>query len=383
MIPLSVPEIRGREWRYMKECLDTGWVSSVGEYVDRFEQMVADYLGCRYAVACVNGTAALHTALLIAGIKPREEVIVPALTFVAPANAVRYLGGYPIFVDVDPDFWQIDPQKISDFIRKECEEKNGILVNRNTKRVVRAIIPVHILGHPVNMEPLLEIARRYNLIVIEDAAESLGACYKKRKTGSLADIGCLSFNGNKIITTGGGGMIVTNNPAWAKKARYLTTQAKDDSVEYIHKDIGFNYRLTNIQAAMGVAQMETLDQFIVKKRDLASRYDRGLKGIDGLTLPKQAGWAKPNFWLYTILIDEDRYGKDSRSLMQLLGKEGIQTRPLWCPLTNLTPFSDCYAYKVEIAQKLYKTALSLPSSVGLKARQQNKVIQMIKKLASK
>jgi len=268
-VPLCVPEIRGNEWRYVKECLDTGWVSSVGAFVERFEKDMARQAGARHAVAAVNGTAALHVALLVAGVKPDDEVLVSTLTFIAPANAVRYAGAWPVFIDAEPDYWQMDPQRVADFLEKECRLEKGELRNRSTGRRVKAIIPVHILGHPVNIKPILELARKFSLLVIEDATESLGAKYEGRPTGSLADMACFSFNGNKIITTGGGGMITTDNEAWARRAKYLTTQAKDDPVEYIHNEIGYNYRLTNMQAAMGCAQLEQLDDYVVKKRHIA------------------------------------------------------------------------------------------------------------------
>jgi perosamine synthetase len=227
-IPLCVPHISGNEWEYVKDCLDTGWVSSVGSYVTRFEKMTADYVGTQHAVAAVSGTAALHTALLVAGVKPDDEVIVSNLSFIAPANAIRYCGASPVFVDVDPDYWQMDHRIVAEFLKTKCSVSQGVLVNKETGRRVRAVLPVHILGHPVDIDPILELAREYNLPVIEDATESLGAVYKDRKVGRLGDIACFSFNGNKLITTGGGGMIVTDNDEWAARAKYLTTQAKDD-----------------------------------------------------------------------------------------------------------------------------------------------------------
>lgn len=380
LIPLSVPEIGGNEWKYIKECLDTNWVSSAGQYVEKFEQAVANYLGRRYAVACINGTSALHIALLVSGIKPDDEILMPALTFVAPANAIRYVGAWPVFIDVQPDIWQLDPQKVHDFLTKECEYRKGCLVNQNTNRTVRAIMPVHLLGHPVNMNPIIDIARKFKLVVIEDAAESLGALYKERHTGTIGDIGCFSFNGNKIITSGGGGMLLTDNQKWVDKARYLITQAKDDSLEYIHNEIGYNYRLTNIQAAMGLAQMECLEEYIAKKRCIAQRYNEGLNNISGIMLPVEAEWAKSIYWLYTILVDADKYGVNSRKLLHKLKSMNIQTRPFWHPIHTLKPFKQCYAYKIEVVDELYQNALSLPSSVGLKWQEQDKVVETIRKV---
>ncbi len=227
VVPLIVPEICGNEWLYVKECLDTGWVSSVGSYVDRFEQMVAKQVGAKYAAATVNGTSALHVALLVAGVKREEdEVLVSTLTFIAPVNAIRYAGAWPVFIDAEPDYWQIDPSKVVEFLESSCRWSNGALYNSRTGRRVTAIIPVHVLGHPVDLDPILAIAEKYGLKVIEDATEGLGATYKGQSLGSLGHIGCFSFNGNKIITTGGGGMLVTNDEEWARKAKYLTTQAR-------------------------------------------------------------------------------------------------------------------------------------------------------------
>jgi len=376
-IPLSIPQISGNEWKYVKECLDTGWVSSAGQFVGRFEQCLADYIGRKYAVACINGTAALHIALLVAGIQPEDEVIIPALSFIAPANAVRYVGAWPVFVDISADLWQLDCQKLADFITKECEYKNGRLKNRHTKRYVKAIIPVHVLGHPVDMYPLLKLAEKYNLVIIEDAAESLGACYHSKRVGSLGDVACFSFNGNKTITSGGGGMILTDREEWAQRARYLTTQAKDDEEEYIHNEIGFNYRLSNVQAALGLAQLERLDHYVDIKRNIARRYAAGLKDVAGLTLPQEASWVDSIFWLYTILVEEKSYGINSRKLLSVLKDAGIQTRSLWHPLNTLKPFLKCFSYQVEVAQRIYEKGLSLPSSIGLSENQQNEVIKMI------
>ncbi len=382
MIPLCQPEIRGREWQYIKECLDTNWVSSAGEYVSRFEAAVAGRIGRRHGVACVNGTAALHVALLVAGIKPGDEVLLPTITFVAPANAVRYVGAWPVFVDVQSDIWQMDPEKIKDFLSRECDYLHGKVINRHTQRTVKAILPVHILGHPVDVDPILDIARQYNLKVVEDVAESLGSTYKGRAVGSSGDVACFSFNGNKIITTGGGGMILTDVKEWADRARYLTTQAKDDPVENIHGEIGYNYRLTNIHAAMGVAQMELLDEYIQAKRGIAAFYGRALEGVGGITLPKVASWAQSTFWLYTILVHDKRYGMDSRSLLRELLEGKIETRPLWHPIHSLKPFQECYAYRIEVADRLYRDSLSLPSSVGISERDQQRVVRLIQELGA-
>ena len=376
-IPLSVPEIRGNEWEYVKECLDTGWVSSVGSYVERFERMVAAQAGTRYAVATVNGTSALHISLLVAGVRPDDEVLVSTLTFIAPVNAIRYAGAWPVFIDAEPTYWQMDSERVLNFIEHDCEWINNELRNRHTGRRVSAIIPVHILGHPVDMEPILTVARKYDLKVIEDSTEALGSTYRGKSPGSCGDIGCFSFNGNKIITTGGGGMIVTDREDWAKKAKYLTTQAKDDPIEYIHGEIGFNYRLTNVLAAIGCAQMEQLESYVAKKRSIAARYQQGLAGIAGLTPMRDASWAESTYWMYTILVDPIEFGMDARQLLRILEAKKIQTRPLWQPI-HLSPAHTAErSQSLPVAENLADHALSLPCSVNLSDCDQDRVIAAI------
>ena len=381
IIPLCVPEIRGNEWKYIKECLDTNWVSSVGPFVDRFERELADYVGTKYAVAAVNGTAALHIALLVAGVQPDDEVLVSTLTFISPANAIRYVGAWPVFIDAEPDYWQMDPQKVVDFLEKECQWRNGSLYNKTTGRRVKAILPVHILGHPCDMDPILEIARKYQLPVIEEATESLGAKYKGRMVGHLGDIACFSFNGNKIITTGGGGMIVTDNKMWAERAKYLTTQAKDDPLEYVHNEIGYNYRLTNIQAAMGVAQLEKLDQHIAAKRRIAETYTQAFKDIPGLRPMREAEWAFSIFWMYTVLVDKAQFGIGSRDLLRSLAAHKIQTRPLWQPVHLSPAYQDGVVLPCPVAERLNRDAISLPCSVGITERQLSSVVRLVSEIS--
>jgi perosamine synthetase len=383
MIPLIVPEIRGNEWTYIKECLDTNWVSSVGSYVERFEEMVAERAGTKYAVATVNGTAALHIALMLAGVEADDEVVVSSLTFIAPANAVRYVGAWPVFIDAEPKYWQIDPNEVVDFLDKGCSWDGQILRNRRTGRRVKALLPVHILGHPVDLDPILAVAAKYSLPVIEDATEGLGARYRGKNLGSFGHVACFSFNGNKIITTGGGGMLVTNDAEWAARARYLTTQAKDDPIEYVHNAIGYNYRLTNVLAAMGCAQMEQLDAFVEAKRQIARRYQESLISLPGICLPEEADWAFSTFWMYTVLIDERKSLIGSRELLRELAVRKIQTRPLWQPIHrslahNLSGGSSCPNSDV-----LYGQAISLPCSVGLTQSAQDHVIEKIASLLGK
>jgi perosamine synthetase len=375
-VPLCVPEIRGNEWNYVKECLDTGWVSSVGSYVDRFERMVADYVGAKYAVATVNGTAALHVALLVAGVEPEDEVLVSALTFIAPANAIRYAGAWPVFIDAEPEHWQFDVNRAAAFLEDQCHRQEGALRNVATGRQVKAILPVDILGHPADRTAIRELAKRFGLVVIEDATESLGASYRGQRVGGDSEAACFSFNGNKILTTGGGGMFVTNNERWMARARYLTTQAKDDPVEYVHHEIGYNSRLTNVQAAMGCAQMELLDEYVAAKRRIAARYTQAFSGATGLTPMREADWAQSTFWMFTVLVDDAAFGASSRALLKRLHTQKIQTRPLWQPL-NVSQAHRQGARPCPEAERLCAQALSLPCSVGLRPEDQERVIAAV------
>ena len=376
-IPLCVPEIRGNEWAYVKECLDANWVSSGGAYVNRFEQAVAARAGVAHGAATVNGTAALHVALLLAGVRPGDEVLVSTLTFIAPVNAIRYAGAHPVFIDADAETWQMDARMTVDFLETACRERGRVLRNRATGRRIAAILPVHILGHPVDMDPIVEAARRHRIAVVEDATESLGAEYRGRPVGHLGDVACFSFNGNKIITTGGGGMIVSDNERWIHRARYLTTQAKDDPVEYVHTELGYNYRLTNLQAAMGVAQMEQLDAYLAAKRRIAAEYAERLRAVPGLAPLGEAPWAKSTFWMSAIRVDADAYGMDSRALMRRLEEKGIQTRPLWQPIHRSAAHSQDASTRCPVSERLNREALTLPCSVGLTADQQERVIAEI------
>jgi perosamine synthetase len=379
-IPLAVPEIRGNEWRYVKECLDSNWVSSVGSYVDRFEQMMAQQTGTKHGVATVSGTAALHVALLAAGVQPEDEVLVSTLTFIAPVNAIRYVGAWPVFIDAEPNYWQMDPARVAEFLERDCRQSDGGLYNRRTGRRVTAVIPVHILGHPVDLDPILALTRKFGLKIIEDATEGLGATYKGRTLGCLGDIACFSFNGNKIITTGGGGMLVTDNEEWARKAKYLTTQAKDDPIEYVHGEVGYNYRLTNLLAAVGCAQMEQLVSYVAAKRRIAARYSEKLLNLPGIVPMKNAPWAASTFWMYSILIEEETFGMDSRTLMHMLGLRKIQCRPLWQPIHQSPAHASKDTVAMPVAEQLASQALSLPCSVGLTESEQDRVIAALRQL---
>lgn len=376
-IPLSEPCLGGNEWVYVKECLDTNWVSSVGAFVERFEGLAAATLGVGHAVAMVNGTAALHIALNLVGVEVDDEVVVSDLTFIAPANAVRYQGAWPVFVDAEPRYWQMDPQKLRDFLRKDCAYAGGTLKNRHTGRRVAALLPVHVLGHPCDMDPILEEAGAFDLPVVEDATESLGVRYKGRPAGSFGRMACLSFNGNKILTTGGGGMMVTDDADLARRARYLTTQAKDDAVEYIHGEVGFNYRLTNVLAAIGVAQMERLESHVADKRATAEFYTKALSQIPGICCLEGPEGAFSTYWLYSILVDEKKSGMSSRALLRYLDGRGIQTRPLWQPMHLSPAHRGSYATDCSVAERLNREAISLPCSVGIKEEERTRVVKSV------
>ncbi|MEK7286942.1 MAG: LegC family aminotransferase, partial [Elusimicrobiota bacterium] len=379
---LSAPHLAGNEWRYIKECLDTNWVSSVGSFVDRFERMVADYVGAKYAIAVVNGTSALHIALLLAGVKPDDEVIVSSLTFVAPVNAIRYAGAWPVFMDADPKSWQMDPAKVVDFLSNECLWKNGALYNKLTGRRVRAVLPVHILGSVVDVDPILELAGKFDLRIIEDATEGLGARHRGRHVGKLGDIACFSFNGNKIITTGGGGMIVTDSESWARRAKYLTTQAKDDPIEYIHNEIGYNYRLTNVLAALGVAQFEQIGQFLEKKRQIADVYDKAFSGFAGVEIMPKSPWVDQTYWLYTVLLQCGTDLRTRKEVVARLNHEGIGSRPLWHPVHALAPYRDSQSYRIEHTTSIYDRGICLPCGVSLSAAEQLRSIETFQEIVS-
>lgn len=381
-IPLSVPEMGGREWEYVRACFDTGWVSSSGPFVDDFEKRIAAAAGTAHAVATSTGTAAIHLALLIAGVQPGDEVVVPSLTFIAPANAVAYTGAHPVFVGVD-EYWQLNPAALATFLETRCEMRGGVCVNRATGRRVAAVLPVDLLGHPVNLDEIRRVAGAHALVVVEDATESLGARYRDRPVGAGPSVACFSFNGNKIVTTGGGGALVTDRDDWAARARYLSTQAKDDPIEYVHGAIGYNYRLTSIQAAMGMAQMEVLDRFVERRRAIAARYRDALADLPGVTFQPEAPWARSTFWLSTIRVDPAtvrpaaRAG-DSRTLLAAMTAEGIQCRPLWQPLHESAAFPGAESFDVEDAEAVHRQALSLPSSSGLSDADQTRVIAVLR-----
>ncbi|MEO1715323.1 MAG: LegC family aminotransferase, partial [Bacteroidota bacterium] len=306
MILLSGPNIAGNEWKYVKDCLDTGWVSSVGAYVSQFENMVAEFAGAKYGVATSSGTTALHISMILEGIGQGDYVIVPNVTFVASINSIKYTGADPVLMDVDPNSWQMDLDLLEKFLTEECSPgEDGLVYTKNGRRV-KAIMPVHVLGNICDMDRLLRLAEQFGLTIIEDSTEALGSYYKGKHAGSFGKFGCFSFNGNKIITCGGGGVIVTDDEELAQKAKHLTTQAKADSFEYYHDEVGFNYRLVNVSAAIGVAQMEQLPGFIERKQEIAKHYMEELGGIGDIEFQQVSADVNPNWWLFTFKSEKQR-----------------------------------------------------------------------------
>lgn len=361
MIPVAEPDLQGSELKYVTDCVQSEWVSSLGKYVGAFEQGMAALCGRRYGISTSNGTTALHLALAVLGIGPGDEVIVPGLTFVATANAVSYTGATPVFADSEPAFWQVDPAHVASLI---------------TPRT-RAIIPVDLYGHPVDADPILDIAHRHDLWVIEDAAEAHGALYKGRPCGSLGDMSCFSFYGNKVITTGEGGMILTDNPTWQERACLLRDHAMSKSERYYHPEIGFNYRLTNIQAAIGVAQLERIDEFVARKRLNASLYAEALEHVPGITRAPEATWARSVFWMYSILVD-DAYPLSRDALMAALRQRGIDSRPFFRSIPSM-PCHHRTAH-LPIAEDLASRGINLPSSTKLTAGQIGYICDQIRQL---
>jgi len=364
-IALHEPCFSGNEWTYVKDCLDTGWASSVGKYVDKLEAMLAEFTGVKRAVAVVNGTAALHICLKLVGVEQGDEVLIPSLTFIATANAVTYCGATPHFVDSEERTLGLDPKKLSDYLHNVAEVRPGRCINKATGRRIKAVMPMHTFGHPVDLDPLIEGCSRYKLELVEDAAESVGSYYKGRHTGVMGKVSALSFNGNKTITTGGGGAILTDDEDLAKRAKHLTTTARVPHKWTISHDcIGYNYRLPNINAALGCAQLEQLTGFIRKKRDLAEKYKKAFEGIDGVRFFTEPDFAKSNYWLNALLLDENLL--DQRDvLLEMTNNSGVMTRPAWTLMHKLPMFQDCPRMDLSIAENLEKRIINLPSSAAL------------------
>jgi perosamine synthetase len=364
-IALHEPTFTGQEWNYVKDCLDTGWVSSVGKYVDQFEAMLAEFTGVKHAIAVVNGTAALHISLMIAGVILGDEVMIPALSFVATANAVTYCNAIPHFVDSNEDTLGLDPLKLEEYLAEIAEIRLGQCYNKHTGRRLRAVIAMHTFGHPVDMDLLVAICERYHLILIEDAAESLGSYYKGQHTGNWGLVSALSFNGNKIITTGGGGAILTQDSTLAKQIKHLTTTAKlPHRWEFSHDQIGYNYRLPNLNAALGCAQLEQLPEFIRLKRELAKRYQEQFKAVSGIRCFTEMECVQSNYWLNVLLLDEEQAGQ-RELLLEMTNSQGIMTRPVWKLLNELEMYQGSPRMELKVAESLCRRIINIPSSVRL------------------
>jgi len=377
MIPLSVPYLNGNEWKYVKDCLDTGWISSAGSYVNQFEQMVADYAGAKYGVACMNGTVGLHISQMLAGVEPGDRVIAPNITFIATLNAIKYTGAHPILIDVNPDDWQMDLDLLNDFLRENTllkkTEQGVFSFLKTTNERVSAIMPVHVLGNMGDMEKLLKIADQYHLSVIEDSTEALGSYYRGKHAGTFGKLGVFSFNGNKIISTGGGGVIVTDDEVLAQRAKHLTTQAKASAMEYLHDEIGYNYRLVNVLAAIGVAQMEQFPDFLKRKQNMDAYYRKQLTGVGDIQFQHVSQDVAANCWLFTFKTSQ------MRDLLAYLNANGVQSRPFWVPMNQLVMFNqEPYIQNNDNASNIYEQCISIPSSAGISSEEMETVVAQIK-----
>lgn len=362
---LHEPRFAGNEWTYLKECLDSTFVSSVGKFVDRFEADLAAYTGARHAVAVVNGTAALHIALQLGGVGPGDEVLVPALTFIATANAISYCNAVPHFVESEEESLGIAPEALRAYLTAHTEQRAAQCINKTTGRIVRAIVPMHTFGHPSRLDELLAIAHDFNLAMVEDAAESLGSYYRGSHTGTLGRLGTLSFNGNKTITTGGGGAILTNDSALAVRAKHLTTTAKlPHAWQYVHDEIGYNYRLPNLNAALGCAQLEQMPRFIAAKRDLFRLYETAFGAVRGVHVQKEPADCQSNYWLQTLVLDKEQTGMHV-PLLNALNEAGYMSRPAWTLMHHLAPYRHCPRMNLDVAESLAIRLINIPSSAAL------------------
>jgi aminotransferase in exopolysaccharide biosynthesis len=363
VVPLHVPCFIGNEKKYLNECIDSTYVSSVGKFVDRFEEMMAEYTGAKKAVVCVNGTNALYLALMMVGVERDDEVLTQALTFIATCNAISYLGAHPVFIDVDRDTMGLSPVAVEKWLLSNGEIKNGICYNKNTGKRIKACVPMHTFGHPVHLNELVTLCKRYNIELVEDAAESLGSFYKGKHTGTFGKIGVLSFNGNKTITTGGGGMLLFNDEALGIFAKHLTTQAKmPHQWEFVHDQIGYNYRMPNINAALGCAQMENIDRFLKNKRETAEKYQAYFAQCHDIECFTEPSNCKSNYWLNVVLLKD----KEAQlEFLQYTNDHGVMTRPVWRSMNKLAMFEFCQTDGLENTKWFEEKLVNLPSSVRI------------------
>ena len=362
-VPLHAPSFTGNEEKYVAECIKTGWVSSVGSYVDLFEEKLAEYTGAKKAVVTTNGTSALHLALVLSGVQSNDEVLLPAFTFAATGNAVLYANAIPHFVDISTKTLGVDPDLLRDHLKEIAQIKGNTCFNKKTNRPIRALIPMHCFGHPAHIDKLVDIAEEYKLFLIEDAAESLGSFYKNKHTGTFAQIGALSFNGNKTITTGGGGALLFSDETLAKKAKHLSTTAKiAHPWEFFHDELGYNYRMPNLNAALGVAQLEQLDTFLENKRLLLKKYEQILSPIKGITLFKEPANCRSNYWLHSVLLESSSM---KESILKKLHEEKILIRPAWNLLSTLPAFNKAEKMSLKNSEFIFDRLINLPSSPSL------------------
>lgn len=364
-VGLHEPYLGSNDKRNLLKCIDSNYVSYLGEFVTNFEKKISEYTGAKYVVTTNSGTSALHLACRLLEINAESEVLLPAMSFVAPANAVKYLNGTPHFVDIDNQTLGIDPEKLSRYLKKITKNINGKSINVNTKKIIKAIIVVHAYGHPVKINEIIKVAKQYNIKVIEDAAESLGSFYKKRHTGTLGDIGILSFNGNKIVTTGGGGAVLLNKKRIYDIAKHLSTTAKiDHRWDLIHDDIGYNFRMPNVNAALGCSQIDQIKKLLKYKRKLAQEYYRSLKSINGISFFNEPKNTFSNYWLNTIILDKNkRHLRDK--ILNILHKNGFQARPSWKPLDTLKMYNRCPSDKLITTHDISSRVINLPSGYNI------------------
>ena len=383
-IPLSVPNLKGNELKYVTTAVETEWVSTGGPYVNDFENKVAEYVHAEGAVSCQNGRSGLHTASLVAGGTREDAVIVPTLTFIAAVNPVRYIGAYPVFMDCD-DSLCMDPNKLKRYCEQECEFSDGSLWDKKSGKHVKALVVVHVFGNMADMESILAVAKKYNLVLIEDATEAIGTYYTEGKlkgkyAGTIGDIGIYSFNGNKIITTGGGGMIVSDNHVYLEHAKHLTTQAKSDELYYIHDEIGYNYRMTNLQAALGLAQLEQLEEFIKIKEENYVHYAELIEAVEGLKLLPFREGVRSNHWFYALHCDGEKFERDR--MITYLAENKIQSRPIWGLIHEQKPYEGSFAYQIEKAKEYWQHVVNIPCSTNLKGEEVEYVVANIKQCES-
>lgn len=380
-IPLSVPNLKGNELQYVTTAVKTEWVSTGGPYVSEFEEKIAGYVHASGAVSCQNGTSGLHVSLIMAGVTREDAVIVPTLTFIAAVNPVKYIDAYPVFMDCD-DSLCMDPKKLSAYCQEECLFDGEKLIDSRTGRHVKAMIVVHVFGNMADMEAIKAIADKYHILLIEDATEALGTCYtegpmKGKFAGTIGSLGVFSFNGNKIITTGGGGMIVSDQKEYLAHAKHLTTQAKSDELYYTHDEIGYNYRMTNLQAALGLAQLEQLEDFIEVKQRNYRLYAELLADIPGIRLLDVRGDIRSNRWFYAVYLEKE-YGMNRDEVIQYLAQQRIQSRPIWGLIHEQKPYEGAYAYRIEKAKDYWQHVVNIPCSTNLEEEDVREVVKVLR-----